>query len=117
MSDTIKTMASESARFLQSQSDDQSHSRTNLIRTIMYALVISMCFFSFAVLLYCGEPCYNQQSRLRNQHTEDADVAVATTVLASVEEQSETRAIRKKNRAERRALIVLLLSPVSIVSL
>jgi hypothetical protein len=98
--------ASESARFLQSQT---LHS----ILTILYLFVLTLCFV-VPTFFYCWLQCHDQES---SQQTRIEDADIAMTVRASVEEQSETRAMRKKYRAERRARIVQLLSPVSIVSL
>jgi hypothetical protein len=117
MSDTIETMPSESTRFLHSQIDDNG--RIFVIRIVLYLVVLALCF---VLPMYARCLCDDRQyrARARDQDMEDAppiqDGPGATTVLASVEEQSETRAMRKKIRAERRARIVQLFSPVSVVS-
>lgn len=119
MSDTVETMASESARFLQSESGGMGR-RGTIVRLVLYALALIMCF---VVPFYLRDVCSDRQLRERDHDMEDAttaeDAPGATTGRASVsaEAQSETRARRKEYRAERRARIVQVFSPVSMVSL
>jgi hypothetical protein len=103
-------MASGSARFLQSQRGMQG----SAVLTIIYLLILTMCFL-VPMLYYFWLRCQDQQLRQRNREIEAAHVAI--TVRASVEDQTETRALRKKFRAERLARIVQLFGPVSMVSL
>jgi hypothetical protein len=109
MSDTMETVSSQSARFLQSQRDRVDVNDT--ISVVLFVLLLALCFLLPLLL----------RGSVWDQDTEDAppveDGPGATTVQESAEEQSETRAMRKKYRAERRARIVQVFSPVSLVSL
>ena len=100
-------LASESARFLASSMQSRN------ILTLLYLVLFTLCFIT-PIFYYFRLHCQDRQLRARNHHLEEA--YVAEIVRASVEEQSETRAFRKKYRAERRARIVQLFAPVSMVS-
>lgn len=106
MSDYL--LVSESARFLQNGMAGRN------ILTVLYLVILTLCFVT-PIFYYFRLHCQDQQLRARNRRLEEA--YVADIVQASVEEQSETRAMRKKYRAERRARIIQLFAPVSMVSL
>jgi hypothetical protein len=117
MSDTVETMASGPARFLQSESDRMGPG--TIVQLVLYSLGLIACFM---IPHYLREFCIDRQLREMGQNMEDAappseDVPGFTTGRPSVEAQSETRARRKEYRAERRARILQVFSPVSMVSL
>ena len=106
MSDYL--LVSESARFLQNGMAGRN------ILTVLYLVILTLCFVT-PIFYYFRLHCQDHQLQARNRRLEEA--YVADIVQASVEEQSETRAMRKKYRAERRARIIQLFAPVSMVSL
>lgn len=96
-----------SLRHLQNNYGEQGRS----ILTILYLVVLSLCFV-LPVYYYFRLQCADRRRTLRQE-----EVQVAEGLRVSVEEQSqgETRAARRKYKEEKRARIIQLFGPVSMV--